>query len=92
VRSAQIRKQLNWEELTSKRQMHLSLLMYDAVNRNVPSYLSDLSRMHVRTTLTSLSYEKRNIMLYWTMLQKQNIIKNLSRIEEEYCGIHYQLT
>ena len=42
VRSAQIRKQLNWEELASRRQRHLSLLMYDAVNGNVPSYLSDL--------------------------------------------------
>ena len=42
VRSAQIRKQLNWEELSSRRQMHLSLLMYDTVNRNAPSYLSDL--------------------------------------------------
>ena len=42
MRSAQIRKQLNWEELASRRQMHLSLLMYDTVNRNVPSYLSDL--------------------------------------------------
>ena len=42
VRSAQIRKQLNWEELASRRQTHLSLLMYDTENRNVPSYLSDL--------------------------------------------------
>ena len=42
VRSAQIRKQLNWEELASRRQVHLSLLMYNTVNRNVPSYLSDL--------------------------------------------------
>ena len=42
VRSAQIRKQLNWEELASRRQRHLSLLMYDTVNGNVPSYLSDL--------------------------------------------------
>ena len=42
MRSAQTRKQLNWEELASRRQMHLSLLMYDTVNRNVPSYLSDL--------------------------------------------------
>ena len=42
VRSAQIRKQLNWEELISRRQRHLSLLMYDTVNGNVSSYLSDL--------------------------------------------------
>ena len=42
MRSAQTRKQLNWEELASWRQMHLSLLMYDTVNRNVPTYLSDL--------------------------------------------------
>ena len=42
VRSAQIRKQLNWEELASRRQRHLSLLMNDTVNGNVPSYLSDL--------------------------------------------------
>ena len=39
VRSAQIRKQLNWEELASRRQKHLSLLMYDTVNGNIPSYL-----------------------------------------------------
>ena len=26
-------------------------------------------------------------MLYWTMFQKQNIIKDLSHIEEEYCGM-----
>ena len=37
VRSAQIRKQLNWEELASRRQRYLSLLMYDTVNGNVPS-------------------------------------------------------
>ena len=44
VRSAQIRKQLNWEELASRRQRHSSLLpvMYDTVNGNVPSYLSGL--------------------------------------------------
>ena len=36
------RKQLNWEELASRRQRHLSLLMYDTVNGNIPSYLSDL--------------------------------------------------
>ena len=42
VRSAQIWKQLNWEELASRRQRHLCLLMYDTVNGNVPSYLSDL--------------------------------------------------
>ena len=42
VRSAQIRKQLNWEDLASWRQKHLSLLMYDAINKNVPSYISDL--------------------------------------------------
>ena len=35
VRSAQIRKQLNWEDLASRRQKHLSLLMYDAINKNV---------------------------------------------------------
>ena len=39
VRSAQIRKQLNWEELASRRQRYLSLLMYDTVNGNVPSYI-----------------------------------------------------
>ena len=42
VCSAQIRKQLNWEDLASRRQKHLSLLMYDAINKNVPSYISDL--------------------------------------------------
>ena len=42
VCSAQIRKQLNWEDLASGRQKHLSLLMYDAINKNVPSYISDL--------------------------------------------------
>ena len=42
VRSAQIRKQLNWEDLASRRQKHLSLLMYDVINKNVPSYISDL--------------------------------------------------
>ena len=29
-------------ELASRRQKHLSLLMYDAINKNVPSYISDL--------------------------------------------------
>ena len=42
VRSTQIRKQLNWEDLASRRQKHPSLLMYDAINKNVPSYISDL--------------------------------------------------
>ena len=42
VRSAQIRKQLYWEELASRRQRHLSLLIYDTVNGNVPSSLSEL--------------------------------------------------
>ena len=37
VRSAQTRKQLNWEELASRCQRYLSLLMYDTVNGNVPS-------------------------------------------------------
>ena len=55
VRSAQIRNHLNWEELASRRQTHLSLLMYDKVNRSVSSYLSDPFSLHVRTTLTSLS-------------------------------------
>ncbi|CAH3106568.1 unnamed protein product [Porites evermanni] len=35
VRSAQIRKQLNWEELASRRQRHLSLLMYDTCSCTV---------------------------------------------------------
>ena len=39
VRPAQIRKQRNWKELASRRQRHLSLLMYDAVNGNVPTML-----------------------------------------------------
>ena len=42
VRSAKIRKQLDWEDLASRRQKHLSLLMYDAINKNVPSYISSL--------------------------------------------------
>ena len=37
IRSEQIRKQLNWEELASRRKRHLSLLMYDTVSGNVPS-------------------------------------------------------
>ena len=41
VRCAQIRKQLNCEELASRPQRHLSLLMYDTVNGKIPSYLSD---------------------------------------------------
>ena len=42
VRSSQIRKQLNWKDLSSRSQKHLSLLMYDAINKSVPSYISDL--------------------------------------------------
>lgn len=32
-------KLLNWEELASRKKMHLSLLMYNTANRNVPGYL-----------------------------------------------------
>lgn len=42
IRSADILKQLGWETLVSRREKHLSLLMYDTVNKNVPTYLSDL--------------------------------------------------
>ncbi|CAH3034087.1 unnamed protein product, partial [Porites evermanni] len=35
VHSAQIRKQLNWEELASRRQRHLRLLMYDTCSCTV---------------------------------------------------------
>ena len=37
VRSAEIRKQLDWEELASRQQRRLSLLIYNTVNRNVLS-------------------------------------------------------
>jgi len=43
------------QRVQTRTQTHLSLLMYDTVNRNVPSYLSDPFSLHVRTTLTSLS-------------------------------------
>ena len=42
IRSADIPKQLNWEELALRRDKHLSLLMYDTINHKVPKYLSDL--------------------------------------------------
>ena len=92
VCSAQIRKQLNWEELASRRQRHLSLLMYDTVNGNVPSYLSNLFSNVCENNLYKSLLEIRNIMSYWTTFQKQNIIKGLSHTEEECCGIHYQMT
>ena len=42
LQRSQIRKQLNRKDLASRRQKHLSLLMYDAINKSVPSYISDL--------------------------------------------------
>ena len=42
IRSADILKQLNWEELALRRDKHLSLLMYNTINHKVPKYLSDL--------------------------------------------------
>ena len=42
VRSADLLKYLNWDNLALKRDKHLSLLMYDTINHNVPKYLSDL--------------------------------------------------
>ena len=42
VRSAQLRKQLNWEDLATRRQRHLSLFMHNIVNNKTPNYLSDL--------------------------------------------------
>ena len=42
VRSADLLKYLNWDNLALKRDKHLSLLMYGTINHNVPKYLSDL--------------------------------------------------
>ena len=42
VRSADLLKYLNWDNLALKRDKQLNLLMYDTFNHNVPEYLSDL--------------------------------------------------
>ena len=42
VRSADLLKYLYWYNLALKRDKHLSLLMYDTINHNVPKYLSDV--------------------------------------------------
>ena len=42
ARSSEILKQLNWDDLATRRDKHLSLLMYDTINRRTPKYLSDL--------------------------------------------------
>ena len=79
----------NWEELASRHQRHLSLLMYDTVNGKVPSYLSDLFlNVCENNPYKSMLRNTEYIMLYWTTFQKQNIIKDLSHTEEECCGIH----
>ena len=42
VRSAHILNELNWDVLATRRDKRLSLLMYDAINHNVPEYISEL--------------------------------------------------
>lgn len=42
VRSANILSELKWDNLTIRRDKHLSLMVYNTLNKNVPSYLSDL--------------------------------------------------
>ena len=67
--------------------------MYDTVNRNVPSYLSDLFSNECENNpyKSKLRNTEYNVVLDHVP-KKQNIMKGLSRIEEQYCGIHYQLT
>ena len=42
ARSADLLKYLKWDNLALKRDKHLSLLVYDTINHNVPKYLSDI--------------------------------------------------
>ena len=72
--------------------MHLSLLIYHTVNRNVPSYLSALfsNACENNPYKSKLRNTEYNVVL--DHVPKQSIIKALSHIEEEYSGIHYQLT
>ena len=66
--------------------------MYDTVNGNVPSYLSDLfsnvcENNPYKSMLRNTEY---NVVL--DHVPKQNMIRGLSHTEEECCGIHYQMT
>ena len=45
VRSADILQQLNWNKLQERRDERLSLFMFDVLNENCPSYLSNLFKM-----------------------------------------------
>ena len=42
VRSADIRKELRWDDLETIRKKHLAVVMYKVVNNKVPSYLINL--------------------------------------------------
>ena len=69
-------KQSNWEELAPRWQRLLSLLMYDKVNRNLPSCLLLVLLIISRSKKTLI------IMLHWFTFQRQNIIKDLSHAVE----------
>lgn len=42
TRSADILEELNWENLSQRRDKHLCLMVYKALNNKVPGYLNDL--------------------------------------------------
>ena len=42
VRSATILKELNWDELATRRDKHLCFMVHNAINKRVPDYLCDL--------------------------------------------------
>ena len=73
VRSAQIRKQLNWEELASRRQRHLGLLMYDTVPWSQRFFLIFLrerdqqqaAKLAATTSRKSDEEREKNLWLPW---------------------------
>ena len=80
VRSADLLKYLNWDNLALKRNKHLSLLMYDTINHNVPKYLSDLfSKCSEGNSCKSrLRQSDLNVTI---IFQTQNVISDHFHIE-----------
>ena len=66
--------------------------MYDAINKNVPSHISDLFSNDCGNNpyKSKIRNKEHNVMLGRT--PKTEYCKGFSHIEEVCCGTHYQTT
>ena len=61
VRSADILNELNWDNLASRREKILSMLIYDAVHHNVPEYISELSPLISKSNTYKFRLRNNNL-------------------------------